>query len=281
MSPKVRLLVLFVSVTLVVPGFAEVPASPAEALDSKSTDEMQPKFVWGVVIKIAAKYALSYFAEYQLKKLTKALTNESLDALAKRSLSAQIVRFSSIQNALAMNLNKQAPNTVAGTSTVPLRIVQGHENFQAVHVALMEFDRQGQALGFRAVDTGFKTGERFRLRILPTFDGIIIIDNINPLGERKQIYPPDSGDVVQVKAGIEIMLPLGKDDYFQFSGATGDEQLVVALSDLRAVGSAASRSQVLRKDEPDGSNFMQELLPGTFPVIVQTLRLRHEAARNN
>ena len=276
-SNPIRALALLLGIAVVAPGMAEVPVAPAAPAENQSTDELQPKFVWGILIKIAAKYAMSYFAEYQLERLTKKLTAESLLDMNKRNQSAQIVRVSSLQDGLAIAFDNLAPNTIAGEPTTPLKMVQGRENFQAVHVALMEFDRQGQARGFRAVDKGFKTGERFRLRVLSTFDGILVVDNINPRGDRRQIYPARTGDVVQIKGGIEIMLPLGKDDYFEFAGATGNEQLVFALRDLRANGPAASNSQVTRKDEFDGSNFMQELTSGTFPVIVQPLHLRHDA----
>jgi hypothetical protein len=32
---------------------------------------------------------------------------------------------------------------------------------------------------------------------------------------------------------------------------------------------------VTRKDENNGSNFMQELAPNTYPVISQALKLKH------
>jgi hypothetical protein len=112
--------------------------------------------------------------------------------------------------------------------------------------------------------------------VLPTFDGLLVIDNINPRQERKQIYPAQAENVVKIKAGVEIMIPLGKDDYFEFTGATGDEQLVITVRDPRAFGSAAATATVTRKDENNGSNFMQEQTPNSFPVISQALRLRHD-----
>lgn len=283
MKKSTHLLAFFISIALVAPALTQTSVAaavtPVVPSQDQSAEDLQPKFVWGVLIKIAAKYALSYFAEYQLDKLTKNPTQESLLAMLRRNDSAHIVALNRIQNSTVPDFTNASPNTVAGEPSTPLKIENGFENYQAVHVALMSFDQSGKALGFRPVNAGFRTGERFRLRVLPTFDGILTIENINPRAERKQIYPSNVGDVVQIKAGMEIMLPLGKDDYFEFAGLTGNEQLVFNIRDLRAIGSTASASQVTRKDESNGSNFMQELAPGTFPVIVQALHLRHDKSK--
>ena len=74
---------------------------------------------------------------------------------------------------------------------------------------------------------------------------------------------------------MEIMIPLGQDEYFEFTGDTGDEQLVITLRDPRAFGDAAAPAVVTRKDENNGSNFMQELAANTYPVISQALKLKH------
>lgn len=269
-----RLAALALAATFALNALAQAPAPAANGGD----EEIKPKFVWGVLINIALKYALSAFGNYLLGKLTEQITPESVAALLKRSQSASIVSFFSKAPAGVAAKSAGAPaNTIAGEPSAPLRIENGRENYQAVHVALMNFDRSGKALGFHPVSAGFNTGDRFKLRVLPTFDGLLVIDNINPRNERKQIYPPGQENVVAVKAGVEILIPLDKDQYFEFAGVTGNEQLVVTLRDPRAFGAAAATAPVTRKDENNGSNFMQELAPDTYPVISQALTIRHEA----
>ena len=63
--------------------------------------------------------------------------------------------------------------------------------------------------------------------------------------------------------------------YFEFTGPTGDEQLVVTIRDPRAFGAAAATAEANRKDDAFGSSFVQETAPGTYPVISQSLRLKH------
>ncbi|HEX5392909.1 MAG TPA: hypothetical protein VFW68_06505 [Rhodocyclaceae bacterium] len=262
----------------------QVLGQPAPQVAVASDEEYQPKFIWGILINIAVKYAITAFTSYMIGKLTDKLTPDAVAGMVDRSkLSARIKPLAeAVASGIITLAMKEGPvpeNTVAGVPTTPIKVENGRENYQAVHVALLNFDRQGNALSFHPVTDGFTTGQRFKLRVLPTFDGLLTIDNINPRSERKQIYPPAASDVVQIKAGQEILLPLGKDDYFEFAGATGDDQLVVTVRDPRAFGAAASTKVVTRKDENNGSNFMQELDPNTYPVISQSLHFQHRAGQ--
>lgn len=202
----------------------------------------------------------------------------AINKITSNGSSASILPLSSVVK-IAGFFTKSAgttENAVPGDPGMPVKVEGGRENYQGVHVALVGFDRGGNALGFRPVTDGFRTGERFKLRVLPTFDGILVINNINPKGINKQIYPAQGDNVVSIKSGIEILVPLGRDEYFEFAGASGDEKLVVTLRDPRAFGSAVSTSQVFRKDENNGSNFMQEVGPTTYPLISQAMTLRHD-----
>jgi hypothetical protein len=275
---KTRTTARLVALLLAASFAIHAPAQTPDAVAPSGDEEVKPKFIWGILINIALKYAVSAFSSYLVGKLTDKLTPESLATMLVHSKSANIVPLAGVAPRGFAAKSAGAPaNAAAGEPTAPLKIENGRENYQAVHVALMNFDRDGNARGFHPVTAGFNTGERFKLRVLPTFDGILVIDNINPKNERKQIYPAQAENVVQIKAGIEIMIPLDKDQYFEFTSATGDEQLVVTVRDPRAFGAAAATAPVTRKDENNGSNFMQELTPDTYPVISQSLRIRHEA----
>ena len=168
-----------------------------------------------------------------------------------------------------------AKGVVVGAPGTPLAAKGGEPNYQAAHIAILAVDDAGRVTGFRSVNHGFCTGERFKLRMIATFDALAAIGNINPRGEGRQIFPPQKGTAVRLKAGQEIVIPARDDQFFQFAGTTGTEQLLVTIIDPRAVGAAASTSKVYRQDEAYGSNFAQELSPGTYPAISQAIALTH------
>lgn len=276
-SRTTRWLAWLLAVQLSLGGAGRVWADTAPAVPEPSTpsqEEMQPKFVWGLLVNVLVKFAMSAFTDWAFKKLTSELTDVALSRMQQNSGTATIV---SILRFLGLGSKSAgAPeNARAGDPTVPLKVEDGRENYQGVHVALVGFDRAGHLQGFRPLTAGFRNGERFKLRVLPTFEGLLVIENINPRGERRQIYPSASETALQVKAGTEILVPVAPADYFEFTGVTGDEQLVITLRDPRARESAASAAPVFRKDEANGSNFVQETPPGRYPVIAQGIHLSH------
>lgn len=275
MPRRTRLTALALILALAGAGFVPVRAEPPAVAPPAAEDEaMQPKFVWGVLLKIAYNVASSVFADWAKSKLSVDLSPGGLARLILNSSTARIVP-ASLPGLGFLGKNAEG-NTVAGEPTTPLVVGPQGINYQGVHVALLGFDHSGKALGYRPVTDGFRSGERFKLRILPTFDGLLALDNINPQGRRAQVYPPDRGTLVQVKAGVEILVPLDRDQYLEFAGSTGEEKLVVSLRSPQAVGDAASTATVYRHDEAIGSSFVQETRPGTYPVIVQALSLRHD-----
>lgn len=251
--------------------------APRAAPDAAQAEEYEPKFIWGILINIALKVGMSMFTSWATSKLTTTLTEMAIEKITQNGSSASILPLSSLVKVAGFfTKSASAPeNVVAGDPGKPVKVENGRENYQGVHVSLVGFDRAGKALGFRPVTDGFRTGERFKLRVLPTFDGILVINNINPKGVDRQIYPAQADKAVSIKSGVEIMVPLGRDEYFEFSGDSGDEKLVITVRDPQAFGAAVSQSQVFRKDENNGSNFMQEVGPATYPLISQALTLRH------
>ena len=227
-----------------------------------------------MLLNFAFKFAMQALSEW-LKGLINDITDPvSLTKVLAKTASATIDTLSSTTPFGAKSAYLPE-NTVAGSPTTPISVKNGRENFQGVHIAVVGFDQNGKPTGVKPVTAGFATGERIRLKVLPTFNGILVIENINPKGERTQIYPSDASKVVSIKAGKEIFVPIGTDEYFEFAGDVGDEQLVVTLRDPRAFGSAASSAQANRKDDATGSNFVQETPAGTFPVISQSLKFNH------
>jgi hypothetical protein len=265
------------------PAAPQAPSSDPAPATNASPEAEQPKFIWGIIIKFVAGQIFSMFAEWLAGKVTASLTGGAISSdggvisrLLSSKSSAVIVSAAQATAEPAAGSIAAKDATVAGEPRTPLKVEGGNANYQGVHVALLGADRAGNLTGFRPVTDGFRTGERIKLRVVSTFGGLLVIDNINPRGEQKQIYPPRKEDVVVLAAGEETLIPLGADQFFEFTGATGNEQLLVTVRDKRAFGGAASTAQVYRKDESYGSNFVQETLAGTYPVIAQGIRLRHD-----
>lgn len=166
--------------------------------------------------------------------------------------------------------------TMQLTATTTAITDDAGSDYQGALIAIVGTDQAGNVGDARSAKAGFKTGERFKLRTVSTFGAHLVIENINSKGERRQIYPPEGTQVVIVQAGADTLLPLGAKEFFEFAKATGEEQLVISLRDPRAVGDAASRQKVFRKDEEFGTHFVQEVAKGTFPAISEAIRLEHQ-----
>lgn len=271
-----RLLLGLLVGTLLLPARAQTPPAPEPA---GSSEEVQPKFIWGLVLNIAVKFAMNAFSEWRSRKLTNDLNNPiNYRQLLMNSATAGLVSTAggAVSALFGFKSVGAAENTVADLPTKPIELNNGQPNYQGAHVAVVAFDRAGNVTGLRPVTAGFRSGDRIKIKVLPTFDALVVIDNINPQGVRRQIYPPSAEQAISLKAGVEVLLPLRADQFFEFAGVTGDEQLVITLRDPRAGGAAESKAEVSRKDEDGGSSFVQETTPGTYPVIAQSLRLRHE-----
>ena len=166
-------------------------------------------------------------------------------------------------------------DVVLSVPTKPLQVQGKDPNYEGVHVAIVALESTGNRTSVRAVNDGFRTGEKFKLRVVSTFEGLVAIDNINPKGEQKRLYP-DGSNVVAIPLGQEVLLPLAACEWFELAGDIGKEQLVITVRDRRAFGEVAAKNQVFRKDEKYGSNFVQEVEPGkTFPVITQSITFSH------
>ena len=271
--------------------------SAAKGADSaKSASDAQPKFIWGILIKFIASEAFSAFEEWMATKISEQVGGALADTpLSGGSEAAGTIAASAARMAVQLLLKKgdtkggafisRSPDTPAGLKnpplvtvsapTAPVVVDKGTPNYQGMHIAIVGADRQGNLTELRPVKAGFRTGERFKVRAMSTFAGPLVIENINPNGERRQIYPPDPGSVVMLQAGADTLLPLDANQFFEFAKTTGDEQLVLTIRDPRAKGDAASREPVHRKDQDYGSDFLQEVGKDTFPVISQAIHLQH------
>lgn len=210
--------------------------------------------------------------------------NSSAPAQEPANTSAFITALASMAgnalgNAIASStgMANPVPNPVIlGQPDIPLRTTDGQVNYQGLHLAVVSPDATGQNMNFRPVANGFRTGERFKLRMVSTFDAVVVVDNVTPSGMRNRLYPaPTAGEqVVFLKAGQSVLLPLGAGEYFEFANQKGVEQLLVTVRDPRAA-SNLSNQPIYRQDAAWGSNLMQLTPQGSYPGFTQTLSLTH------
>ncbi len=243
--------------------------------------EAEGKFVWGILIKLVAPVVFDFFSDWVKKKIAATYKEDSLEYLAGNAALAVIVNLNGYLAGKDIVLGgvsaNAAPNAALGTPETPLKTGKDGENYQGVNVALVAVDANGKPTGFRAVADGFTTGERFKLRVLSTFDAVVVLGNITPKGAQRQIYPAAPGQAISIPAGKEILLPLGKQEYLQFAGDVGRDQLTLTVRDPRSLQAGqAATARVFRKDESAGSNFVQEVKPGQYPVISEAIGIEHK-----
>lgn len=256
-------------------------SSPASggAVTPATDADVQPRVVWGILINLAVSTLSSFIWDVFAKWLdlrvnggTQSMTSIVSEAAVNNLTKLSGARFLQRSSGL---VSARAADVVVGTPESPLKL-DGGENYQGANIAIMVAEGDGR-LVVRPVNQGFKTGERFKLRIVSTFNGELSIENINPRNKRRQIYPPAPDQVVALEAGKTTFIPLGADQHFEFTRATGREQLVINLADPRATGERASSNRVFRQDVKFGSNFVQEVSSTTYPRISQAIELQHSA----
>lgn len=256
------LLVPFLIVSLV---FHPVRAEDHEAA-SRDTEVAPKFFLLGMIMSAVASEVFSIFGKWAVSKLMEGAA-PSIPAATQFS-PARIVLKSAGES------GEPAP-AVSGNPVAPKGMELAKSNYHGVHFAIAVLDAERKNLDMRPLSQGFKSGERFKLRVVATFTGDMKIENINPRSERKHIYPADENMRARLEAGKETLIPAGPDEYFEFAKTTGEEQLVITMRDPRATASTMSRSEVHRKDETHGSNFVQEVTDDTYPVISESVKLMH------
>lgn len=75
----------------------------------------------------------------------------------------------------------------------------------------------------RSTEGVFRTGDKFRLRVLPTRDGTIVISNTDPKNQTRELLR------LPVRGGLETLVPAEPDNLFQLVGEAGDDVLHLQL----------------------------------------------------
>lgn len=254
---------------------AEIPAiqgkADASSNESSSEEAAQPKFVWGILIDFIASKAFQIFFDWASKKMfqgTEQPTTIAREAAVSAPGAATLALSLKGAPAIVPNVTDNAPSSL-------MTVENGKENYQGAILSLLVLQPDGRSLSVRPISAGFKSGEKFRIRIGATFDGELSLDNINPQGERSRLYPAQANQIVKMKSGTPVILPLDKDSFFQFDNDAGEEKLVITLRDPRAQGDAAARTLVHRQENAQGTGLLQEVTAGKFAVIAESIALQH------
>ncbi len=254
---------------------AEAPPGQKKAKpagEKKAGEETaQPKFIWGILLKFAASKAFEIFFQWTTEKLFQGMAQKSTLTAGEAVTAPGAASLAPAQKGIALI----APSVTDSAPRTPLVVEGGRENYQGAHLALLVLQPDGQTFSVRPVGAGFVSGEKFRIRIGATFEGELTLDNVDPQGVRKRLYPPSAEQVVKIRSGTPVILPLEPDSFFQFDEVAGEEKLVVSLRDPRAQGDAAAQSRVHRQENALGTGLLQEVAPGKYAAIAESIALQH------
>lgn len=239
----------------------------APASETTEASDAAPKFfLMGFILKAIASEIFSIFGKWAINKFAEGLAphipaNSWLGP-------AKFVPVSGSDSGIP-------PSTISGEPIAAKGAENSTQAYHGLHIAIAVLDEEGKMLNLRPLNMGFKSGERFKLRVLSTFAGDLKIENINPKGVRKHIYPADEHLRIRLESGKEILIPAGPDEFFEFARTKGEEQLLITMRDPRADEKTMSHSKVYRQDEPYGSNFVQQVADKSFPAISESVKLIH------
>lgn len=152
----------------------------------------------------------------------------------------------------------------------------GALNYQGVHMRLLVLDSSGRAVQ-KPLSSPVAVGERFKIRVTPTFDAVSELDQV--VGEvwrsqrTGQAYP-SPGASVAIKAGQTVDLPLGADLFFSVDGRTPNERMVISVRHPKALKEAASDQPNYRQESQRGSSYLQLVPQGQFPKVEQVILVR-------
>jgi hypothetical protein len=149
-------------------------------------------------------------------------------------------------------------------------------NYQGVHVSLLVLDASGGSRQVRPINAALQPGERFKLRVVASFDSLLSVDRL--LGgawsaERVGQFYPSAGMSVQLAAGQTADLPLGPNEYF-VAPLQAQDRMLLTVRHPQAVGTGASDQPVYRQDSGGGSSYLQLVPPGKFAVVEQIVQSR-------
>ena len=162
---------------------------------------------------------------------------------------------------------------LARLGTTPVPGTQAPQQAYGMSVSVLVAGPDG-LLRPRHTDTPFQTGEKFRLRVLPTLDGTVVIANTNPHGITTEILR------LPVRAGLETLIPSEPDNFLQLIGAGGEDvlhlQLYPANLSIQPINDSLRMvSKDIRLVSESTSNASYVAAPSTQPLYTRVV-VRHQ-----
>lgn len=145
-------------------------------------------------------------------------------------------------------------------------------NYQGMHVKVVVLDARGTGRVVQPLGSPLLPGQRFKLRVTPTFESVANVDRLVgsswSLQRAGQIYPA-AGMSVQMRAGETVDIPMGANEYFVMTNSA--DRMVLSVRHPQAQGTAASDQPAYREDGARGTNYLQLVQQGRFPSIEQQI----------
>lgn len=147
-------------------------------------------------------------------------------------------------------------------------------NYQGLHVSLVAVDAQGRRQPARPLSAAPRPGERFKLRVVATFDGVAQVGTVAGQGwalrRGPALYPAASAAPLRLKAGQALELPAEPNHHFVVA-ASGADRLLLSVREERADEATRSRQPAYRQDRAEGSSYLQLVPAGTRPAFEQLI----------
>lgn len=172
----------------------------------------------------------------------------------------------------------------------PQKAWDGQANYQGLALSVVVLDQQNRVKETRSLAQAIRNGEHFKLRVVSTADGLVSLDalhaqpgSIDPNGVMRQppawggqFYPAKADQVVQLKAGEVVYLPLGAGEYFTFDERQGNDLLALNMRQPRAGSRQPNLQPVYRQDGQGVTTFAQLSQPGSYFNLTQILAARNQ-----
>lgn len=146
-------------------------------------------------------------------------------------------------------------------------------NYQGMHVAYLVRDRDSGRLEQRPLSSPPRTGDRFKIRLTATFDAQVRVDTIFGQGwslQRGGTLYPAAGAPVRARAAQAVDLPVERDHYFVV-GEGGAPRMLLSVRHDEADESRRTRQPAYRRDQLNGTSYLQLAPAGTRPAIEQLI----------
>lgn len=249
---------------------AETSGANPPGQDANNASSAKPKFIWGVmIVNLFTSQVFGAFFKWASSMISHGdAAHPTKDTAVTDPHAARFVP-------LRKDFLPVVPKVTDSKPVAPLTVENGMENYQGAFISLLVLEPDGKSLEVRPISEGFKSGEKFRIRIGATFEGDLTIDNIDPHGTRSRLYPADAAAALRIKQGAPVILPAEKGVFFQFDKDSGEEKLSFMLRDVRADGGSAAQSPIHRQENDMGTGLLQEVQPGQYAVIADTISLQH------